>query len=88
MDEEVLINSLVMKPMRDANRDPNPAEHAVFGSLRICWPDGRRETLALFAPWGYYSYRGEYYVADFSALRAACGAALRDAQYVMEIEGN
>ncbi len=80
LDEESLINDLVLRPMRDARRDPKPADYAVVGTLTIISADGSRECLVLFSPWGHYNRGDQYFVADFSELQVACQQALRDAQ--------
>lgn len=80
LDDESLINDLVLQPMRNAKRDPRPAEYAIVGTLTINLTDKPRENLILFYPWGHYRRGDEYWVADLSELQTACEAALGTAQ--------
>ena len=78
------MEELVLRPLREARRDPNPAEYAIFGTLTIISPNQSRETIVLFVPWGYYKRGGEYFVTDFSGLQAVCEETLHDATRRME----
>lgn len=86
VDDESLIDQMVLRPMRNATRDPNPAAYAVVGTLSIISTDGSRETLVLFSPWGHYGRGNDYFVADFSDLQIACEGALRDAKRLMDAD--
>jgi len=81
LDDESLINNLVLQPMSSAKRDPDPAEYAIVGTLTIISTDRPREYLGLYSPWGHYRRGREYWVADFSELRAVCEVALGAAQH-------
>lgn len=84
LNDASLINRLVWQPMMDAKRDPEPADYAVVGELTIRLPDGSRENLVLFSPWGHYKRDGEYFIADFSELQTTCEEALATAQRRMD----
>lgn len=80
----------VLKPLRAAQPEPNPAAYVPIGSLTITYPYGASETYALYAPWGHYSRNGKYYSTDLSLLRMAISerieAATRSLQEIRAIK--
>lgn len=71
-----LIQSLVVKPMRNARPVPL-AEDIALGRLMIHYEDGSEAASTMFFPWGRFSSDRRTWVTNFSPLQAECHQMLR-----------
>ena len=58
--------------MQQSRRDTQPARYVGLGVLILTSADGTRHDFGLYTPGGHCSDGDEYFVADFSGLKAHC----------------
>jgi hypothetical protein len=71
LTDPTLIESLIVKPLRDSERDPPPVPaYVVLGTIHVHYHDGTTGGAILFLPWGCWQGQdGIYRKSDLSLLR-------------------